>query len=306
MAADGSARIRLRLDDNQPPTEQRIQSPYDVEARYGSKRSTSWLGYKVHLTETCAVEGVNLITHVETTSAAIQDMNMADRIHTGLAEKQLLPDEHLLDAGYIDAELLVSAPSELGVTICGPVKKDVRWQAQAGQGFGLADFKVDWAAQTVTCPAGQSSSGWSEQHNGYGQPVIHVKFKPSICQACVSRELCTRSKRGARSLVLQPQAHHEALQQARRAQETSDFWKRYAKRSGIEGTISQAVRVCDLRRSRYTGLGKAHLQFIATATAINLHRLFDWLMEVPRAETRTSTFARLAPDPALLAASWRF
>lgn len=127
---------------------------------------------------------------------------VADPIHTALAAKQLLPDEHLLDAGYIDAELLVHAPSELGVSICGPVKKEVRWQAQDGQGFGLADFKVDWSAQTVTCPGEQSSSGWSEQHTAYGQPVIHVRFKPSICQACVSRELCTRSKRGARSLVL--------------------------------------------------------------------------------------------------------
>jgi transposase len=106
--------------------------------------------------------------------------------------------------------------------------------------------------------------------------------------------------------VLQPQAHHEALQQTRRVQETSDFWEKYAKRSGIEGTISQAVRVCDLRRSRYIGLVKSRLQFIATATAINLHRLFDWLMEDPCAETRTSAFARLAPDPSLLAVSWRF
>ena len=27
-------------------------SPYDPEARYGKKRSTTWLGYKVHFTET--------------------------------------------------------------------------------------------------------------------------------------------------------------------------------------------------------------------------------------------------------------
>lgn len=303
---DGTTRMRLRADDNQPPIEQRIQSPYDVQARYGHKRTSSWLGYKTHITETCETEGVNLITHVETTSADVQDMNMAALIHTALAGKDLLPGEHLLDTGYIDAELLVAATRDLAMQVLGPVKKDVRWQAQAGEGFASADFNVDWQSQTVTCPAGQLSSGWSQQTNAYGQPVIHVKFKPSLCRACPSRELCTRSKRGSRSLVLQPQAHHEALKQARQAQETSEFWKNYAKRSGIEGTISQAGRVCDLRRSRYIGLAKTRLQMMATAAAINLHRLFDWLSEVPRAATRTSSFATLAPDPSLLAASWRF
>jgi transposase len=33
-----------------------IRSPYDPEARTGKKRETTWFGYKVHLTETCALE----------------------------------------------------------------------------------------------------------------------------------------------------------------------------------------------------------------------------------------------------------
>ena len=33
-----------------------IRSPYDPEARTGKKREMTWLGYKVHLTETCAME----------------------------------------------------------------------------------------------------------------------------------------------------------------------------------------------------------------------------------------------------------
>ena len=44
--------------------------------------------------------------------------------------------------------------------------------------------------------------------------------------------------------------------------------------------------------------GEAHgrpLQHIATAAAINLNRLVAWLEEVPRAMTRTSRFAALAP-----------
>jgi hypothetical protein len=37
---------------------------------------------------------------------------------------------------------------------------------------------------------------------------------------------------------------------------------------------------------------KAHLQHIATATAINVARITDWLADRPREVTRTSAFTR--------------
>jgi transposase len=303
--ADGSSRIRLRNDDNQPPGGLRIHSPFDEEARYSAKRTTTWVGYKTHLTVTCGDDEVHLITQVETTSAVVQDVSLAGTIYAALADKDLLPDVHFLDAGYVTADLLVEAKQALGVDVCGPVKQDVRWQANSGQGFGSAAFKIDWAAQTVICPNGQRSNAWSQQTNAYGKPVIQVKFKPSVCRACADQAQCTRSERGARNLVLQPQAQHEALQQVRQTQETDAFRKAYAKRSGIEGTISQAVRACAVRQARYRGVAKTHLQMIASAVAINLHRLFDWWRGVPRSLTRISPFASLAPEPALVAASWR-
>lgn len=301
---DGTRRVRLRDDENQPPGAQRIASPYDVEARYSMKRNMEWMGYKVHFTETCDDENVHLITHVETTESVKQDVDMGGTIHTALAEKGLLPGEHLMDAGYIDAELLVSAQRDMGVAVCGPVRKDVHWQARARKGFDSANFQINWEARSVTCPQGIESIGWSEGTNAFGQPVVVVRFKTSVCRDCSSRKDCTRSKQGPRQLVFRPRAEHEALQEARKTQETSAFWKQYAKRSGIEGTISQAVNVCDVRRARYIGLAKTHLQMIATAVAINLHRLFDWWTEAKRSVTRISQFARLAPNPTLLAASW--
>jgi len=67
----------------------------------------------------------------------------------------------------------------------------------------------------------------------------------------------------------------------------------YARRSGVEGVLSQGVRVCDLRRSRYIGMAKTRLQNLIIATAINLIPAVAWLMEVPRAGTRQSAFAAL-------------
>jgi len=39
--------------DGLPPGHLRIASPYDTDARWGVKRDEFWLGYKLHVTETC-------------------------------------------------------------------------------------------------------------------------------------------------------------------------------------------------------------------------------------------------------------
>ena len=72
------------------------------------------------------------------------------------------------------------------------------------------------------------------------------------------------------------------------------FKSSYQKRAGIEGSLSQAVRAFDLRRSRYMGQTKTHLQHILIASAINLIRFVNWIRQVPLAATRTNAFAQLA------------
>jgi hypothetical protein len=60
---------------------------------------------------------------------------------------------------------------------------------------------------------------------------------------------------------------------------TKDFQTLYATRAGVEGTISQGVRTIGLRRSRYIGQERTHLQHVATAAAINVrssHPLAGW------------------------------
>jgi IS5 family transposase len=80
------------------------------------------------------------------------------------------------------------------------------------------------------------------------------------------------------------------LQAARQREGTPDFRQAYAQRAGIEGTHSQAVRVMGLRRSRYIGLAKTHLQHVSTAAAINVVRIIRWRLGVPHASTRRSPF----------------
>jgi transposase len=78
-----------------------------------------------------------------------------------------------------------------------------------------------------------------------------------------------------------------------RSKETSaEYRAEYNRRAGIEGTISQGVRACGLRRSRYVGEAKAHLQHVGTATAMNVVRITEWLADRPHEVTPTSAFTK--------------
>jgi transposase len=168
-----------------PPCHIRIESPYDTEARYASKGRTQWVGYKVHVTESCDAHLPHLMTDVQTTLATVNDQEVTDIIQQTLAEREVLPNQHV----------------------------------------------------------------------------------------------------------------YEAMQTARQRQTTQAFKDQYAKRAGIEGTMSQSTGAFGLRRSRYRGLAKTHLQHVVTAAAINVVRFFNWIMDKPCAKTRTSHFAKLKPQP---------
>jgi hypothetical protein len=123
--------------------------------------------------------------------------------------------------------------------------------------------------------------------------VTVVTFPASTCIPCPARSRCTRSTQRRRQLTLRPRHLHEALQAAR-AEQTTDDWKaRYRIRAGIEGTISQTVTVTGIRRARYTGMDKVHLEHVFAATATNLIRLDAWWTGTPVARTRTTHLARL-------------
>ncbi len=92
-----NGQIHWRATDEQPPCADRIVSPYDPEARYSTKRSVSWVGYKAHLTETCDDDLPHLINHVETTPATEDDSTALPRIHADLAAEGRLPHAHLVD-----------------------------------------------------------------------------------------------------------------------------------------------------------------------------------------------------------------
>lgn len=288
-------RVRWRTAQELPPAPVLISCPYDAQARYSKKRHTEWTGYKVHLTETCDADAPNLITNVETTPATTTDFAMLAPIEANLARRELLPHEHIVDSGYVTAEQLVHSQQEHEIELLGPVSDDHSWQAHSQQGFDAARFAIDWSAKTATCPNGRTSVQWMPGHDRHKHPIIHIRFAQKDCRACPVRACCTQSATQPRMIAVREQAAYEALQNARRRQDSPEFQREYAARAGIEGTISQGVRIADLRRSRYIGFAKTHLHHLLTAAALNLVRVSAWLAEIPKAQTRRSPMAALAP-----------
>ena len=221
--------------DGLPPGHARIASPYDTDARWGVKREEFWLGYKLHVTETCddappctaarrrpgTPSGTpasrrgrgedrdhgkgcahlvfpNLITHVATTDATVTDNQMTSAIHDDLTGKNLAPGRHYLDSGYLSAALVVSALVTWGIALIGPLLADTSAQARAGHGYARADFTIDYDTKTATCPQGKTSVSWTPCAQR-GKDAIVATFSADDCGPCPARSQCTISSRNAGS-----------------------------------------------------------------------------------------------------------
>ncbi len=152
-----------------------------------------------------------------------------------------------------------SAGSSSVLSLVGPGRPDISWQARTEGAYHRYCFAIDWEQRQVR-----------------------------DCRNCPARSLCTRAKDQPRRLRIQLRAQYEALHAARQLLTTEAGRKLYKARAGVEGTISQGVRSVGLRQSRYWGLAKTQLQHLATAAAINLDRLGAWFEERPLAQTRVS------------------
>ena len=286
--------VRWKALTELPRAAEQLESPYDLDARYRTKRDTHWLGYMVHYTETCNRKKLSLITHVHTTPATVHDSQCTALIQEALAARKLTPREHSVDTAYIDAELLVNSARGQGIRLVGPARPKAGWQNKVAGAYGYDQFTVDWDRKQVPCPQGKWSLPWHDRRDPSHDPWFAAHFRTQDCAACAMRSLCTRSPRQARFFKLLPRGQHDALQQARAIHATEAGQQRYARRAGSEGTISQSVRSFGARRTRYRGLPKTPLQQVVTAVAINVRRIIAWFDEVPKATTRTSHFAALA------------
>ncbi len=292
------AAIRWRATEDTPTSATFVSSPYAGDARYARKRTTQWVGYTVHVTETCDDDTPHLVTNVATAAAPAADGAATPAIHAALQERALLPQVHLVDTGFLDAQLLVTSRTDYGVELLGPTCGDYHWQAREGTGFTTADFQIDWERECAHCPEGRTSISWTPAVDAQKHRVIKIKFSGRDCRPCPSRERCTRSAKRypRRTITIRTREDFHALQAARQREATPAFAAAYRRRAGIEGTLSRGLRVCQLRRTRYVGQAKTHLGHVLFAAGLNFLRLGEWFSDCPRAKTRRSPFATLMTD----------
>jgi transposase len=292
------AQLHWREADNIPPAAQFIRSPDDSEAHYARKHTTQWVGYKVHITETCEDDLPHLITNVDPMIGPASDGAATPKLHGALQQRNLLPATHIVDTGFLDAERLVKSREHDGVDLLGPTRLDDHWQAREGAGFDAQHFQLDWGQQHATCPAGKTSISWTPAIDKRKKAVIKVTFSSKDCRCCdhVTQGLRSKKRSARRTLTIRTQPQYQALQAARQREAPEAFRAEYARRTGIEGTISRETRSLRLRRTRDIGRKRVPLGHILAAVGLNVLRLGEWFLNTAPAKTRLTPFARLMAE----------
>ncbi|MEU6594717.1 transposase [Streptomyces sp. NPDC046881] len=123
---------------------------------------------------------------------------------------------------------------------------------------------------------GQISAG---RHGPYptssptAAPLIVARLTKSQYRPCPARTQCTSTADSARTVGFPPRELRDLQLLVRAEQQTPEWKARYAVRSGVEGTVNEFAHGHGMRRCRYRGQGKVHVQYVLTAIAVNVERL---------------------------------
>lgn len=267
-AAGTGADLALRTQGAGPgKSKDEIKTPHDPAVRWFQKRHTSWIGYKVHVTETAAAGvAVQFITDLTAVAANAGDSEAVATIQARLQARGLRPRMHYVDQGYTSGTNLAHSLAQ-GITLLGPIGGDT---SATAPGFRLADFALDFATAQATCPQGHTVP-LQLRGDPPGSAGSRATFQ-AHCAACPVRSQCTRStSRLGRRLQAAP--YYWLVRARRRVQTTPAFQAHYRRRRPVEGTLSELVRGYDIRRARYRGPAKVAWQLLCSGAAANLHRL---------------------------------
>jgi len=270
-------------DDDDPKRNGGIVTPHEPDVRWGKKAAKHWLGDKAHVVETADEGQTNFVTDLRVTEPGREDSTVlneiAERARSGTPEADTL----IADGGYASAQNSVDA-AQMGIDLVAPPRQDT-----SGAGIPLSEFALDLERQVARCPEGCESATWSVSQRG-----VEIRFRASDCAKCRRRAECTRSRSG-RSLRVHE--HYQQLMRDRERAATPEFRELYRRRAAIEATISELVRCCGLRRSRYRGAPFRRLHAYVAAAALNVRRLLHALAagEVPGPEHPGALPAVAAP-----------
>lgn len=222
----------------------------DGDMRHGRKsRSVLIDGYKRHVLrdlDTGLVPAVG-ITPANEPEAAVTDHIAADLDAAGWRLSEL----HI-DRAYLASALVRDRGPDLAVYCkAWPVRS-------TGGRYGKDQFSLDFAAGTLTCPAGVTMPF---------RPGATVHFPTDTCAACPLRQRCTSSPSG-RSVAIHPD--EALLAELRQRQATPAGRAKLRERVQVEHTLAH-IGHWQGRRARYRSTRKNLFDLRRVAVVHNLH-----------------------------------
>jgi transposase len=176
--------------------EQRIVSPSDPEARRSRKRDLVWVGYQVHLRETCDQNPTcpHLITPVAPTVATLQDTQLLAPIQEQVRAKELAPAEHYVDQGYPSGAYgAAGAPHRATHPGLCPAVRLACWRRgdhlASGAHPAPAAHALPWAAQNASASCRHCRWSQSQAHRESSACSVPRPTQPSCASEITSRSL---------------------------------------------------------------------------------------------------------------------
>lgn len=280
---NGKGKVKMKAQKELAPSGERIASIYDTDARAASKGGKSIVGYRTHTAETCTPGYPNLVTHVQTEIATLNDSLSFNSIIKSLSKRKLAPKKLFVDGGYVNAGNFANWKKSLGIDFVARLANGNSWQLKQGKGFDIQNFPLDWRNQQATCPAQKKSKQWKSDGTG----GFNIYFSAEDCGSCPFKENCAQGK--YRILHVKAKPIHRYMTKMRIRQNTEEFRQEYKVRAGVEGLQSQLIRIHG-RRTRVKTKTKVGLKMVLAATALNVSRILDWFNKKPRSKTRQGKY----------------
>lgn len=244
----------------------RIVSVHDPEMRHGRKSATRRFdGHKGAI----AVDAESqLITAAAVLAGNAQDHEQAlalveqTEAQAGVAVEAAVGDCAFGDSGTRRAF------ADAGRTLVAKVPN-----RRSQRHFPKEDFRIDLAAMTCACPAGQVcrtvvTIGSGTRYGAPEAPPRAFRFDAAVCDACPLRSSCVRARPGrGRLVMLHPQ--EATLQEARAFQRSEAFAPYRQLRQVAEHRLARLMQL-GVRQARYVGRAKTLCQLLLAATVANL------------------------------------
>jgi transposase len=262
------ARAHKVLADREPKAKDKLVSLQDQDARWG-KHGEIYAGFLLDVTmdaDSSIITALNVLpANGDEAKDATTLIQQEEQAHGNDVEALSI------DGGGCRGPLLRewTDPQRLNLEVIVPVTAE-----PVSEYFTAKDFTLNGTGETLTCPAGQTTSQRYPSSTGNGWDF---RFTRTQCKGCPLQAKCLDKfpKQAGRLVGINNyQAEYDA---ARAKARTPEFQEKRRQHWRIERKLGEMVRWHSARWARYRGRCKVLVQQLMTAVAVNVKRVVHWV-----------------------------